>query len=1071
MESYSSSEVVTIDVLLRRLVKIAPDKAVLSYPDQELNFKHYTATDLDRLSRSAISTYPRSLRQSALDAKPGKAPAVAIVGASNLEYYMNILAVSRMGLTVMVMSPRLSDQGLAHLIRLQRCTAVLASGSSIQAIERVQATQEDLPDFDLLPMVQMADLETVSNSGALVDLPVMEYKHDTETPFVIIHSGGTTGLPKPVARHVGRDLKDIAKRISESIPDSLVTLPVFHSFGFGHFLASLWGTFTLSLLNASRPVTASIILKALDVIGCNALSTVPHLLKFIAETPGGAERLAQLKRVAAAGSATPEVLGNELVEKGVNLYSPYGQTESGVLMMNCAGRDWIWMTVMPQAEPYLKFEPYGDEDQGLWHLIVLSEFPTLVMSNRPDGSYATQDLFVRHPTDPEKWKFASRADDIIVLVNGLKADPHLLEEAVTKNPNVDTAMAFGSGRDSLGLLVVPSAQASGLSKEELAAVIAPDLELGNSLVSSYTRVPPDSVIFREAGSQVPRTAKDTLIRSKFLELCKDDIDAHYAAMEAQNNSKVSVSDDQVQEIVRDVVGSVVSAGDTELDIDTDFFGLGMDSLQASYVRTRLLRRINLGGRLPPTNVVFEYPTVGQLTDYILAVRNGRDPKAEGSSERDIAQKLFQKYTQFPGFEAETRQASAGRVVLITGATGFVGRHVVHRLISLPEVDRVYCLVRADSDEAANLRIIESLRAARLEVVDKNSSKIVALASDLGQARLGLNDKQYEILRTLVTDIIHGAWAVNFNLSLSSFENPSIASVSHLLSLAIRSPLQPKPRLSFISSIATIFQANAQGGVKETRYGWEAASPMGYGQSKWVAEEMCTAAAKYAEQKGVDLPVQILRVGQVVGDTKYGMWNEKEAFPLTVQSALTTGALPVVEEPDAQFWLPVDTTAAAIVELAFRSRSDDQGENARVFHVASATPLHWNTEFLPALARHNLSFEAVPQQEWVRRLEDAVPNHQLLQHFKKRYGVDRDENAPRRTKDLLDLSEARKFSSALRGDTKIDDVLVGKFLTYWLGLPAWKSIEKPMDADSQNKAGQTGRRDSGIGIGQTQQLRV
>lgn len=664
MESHSSSEVFTVDVLLRRLVKIAPDKTVISYPDQELNFKHYTATDLDRLSRSAISTYPKSLRQSALDAEPGKAPAVAIVGPSSFEYYINILAVSRMGLTVMVMSPRLSDQGLAHLIRLQRCTAVLASGSSIRAIERVQATQEDLPDFDLLPMAQMADLEAISHGGALFDLPpVMEYKDDTETPLVIIHTGGTTGLPKPVARHVGGDLKDIARRIADFNTDSLVTLPVFHSFGFGHFLASLWGTFTLILLNASRPVTASVILRALDVTGCKALSTVPHLLKFIAETPGGAERLAQLERVAVAGSATPEVLGNELVEKGVNIVSPYGQTESGVLMDNCPGRDWIWMTVMPQAEPHLKFEPYGDEDQGLWQLIVLPGMPSLVMSNRPDGSYATQDVFVRHPTDPEKWKFSSRADDIIVLVNGLKADPHLLEEAVTKNPNVDTAMAFGSGRDSLGLLVVPSAQASGLSKEELAAVIAPDLELGNSLVSSYTRVPPDSVIIKDAGSQVPRTAKDTLIRSKFLELCKHDIDAHYAAMEAQNNSKVSVSDDEVQGIVRDVVGSVVSAGDADLDIDTDFFGLGMDSLQASYVRTRLLRRINLGGRLPPTNVVFEYPTVGQLTDYILAVRNGRDPKAAGSSEREIAQGLVQKYTQFPEFETQVRQAGPGRTVV------------------------------------------------------------------------------------------------------------------------------------------------------------------------------------------------------------------------------------------------------------------------------------------------------------------------------------------------------------------------------------------------------------------------
>lgn len=156
-----------------------------------------------------------------------------------------------------------------------------------------------------------------------------------------------------------------------------------------------------------------------------------------------------------------------------------------------------------------------------------------------------------------------------MLVNGLKADPHLLEEAVEKNRYVVAAMAFGAGRDSLGLIVVPSASAAGLSKEELAACIAPDLERGDSRVSAYARVSLDSVIFKEAGSKVPRTAKDTLIRSKLLDFCKEDIDAHYAAREAQSNAQVSVADDDVEDIVREVVSSVVSAEDAKLDVDTD----------------------------------------------------------------------------------------------------------------------------------------------------------------------------------------------------------------------------------------------------------------------------------------------------------------------------------------------------------------------------------------------------------------------------------------------------------------------------------------------------------------------
>lgn len=261
------------------------------------------------------------------------------------------------------------------------------------------------------------------------------------------------------------------------------------------------------------------------------------------------------------------------------------------------------------------------------------------------------------------------------------------------------------------------------------------------------------------------------------------------------------------------------------------------------------------------------------------------------------------------------------------------------------------------------------------------------------------------------------------------------------------------------------RAREQDVVKEARYGWEATTPIGYGQSKWVAEEICFAAAKYALQKGISLPIQVLRVGQVVGDTKHGIWNPKEAIPLTVQSALSVGALPLIEGNDVMFWLPADIAGTAVVELAFRDRSHDDAREARIFHVSSMAPLKWNTEFLSALKRNNLSFEAVPGPEWVRLLERAVPNHRLLQHFKTRYGaVGGGGQSSQRARGVFDMSEAQKYSSALREVPKVDKEQVGQFLTYWMGLEKWKSIQKAKNVEDQARTSSNGRRDSGIGIG-------
>ena len=45
----------------------------------------------------------------------------------------------------------------------------------------------------------------------------------------------------------------------------------------------------------------------------------------------------------------------------------------------------------------------------------------------------------RHPTIPDLWKFAARKDDIIVMLNGEKADPIPIEDALKVNPEVATA--------------------------------------------------------------------------------------------------------------------------------------------------------------------------------------------------------------------------------------------------------------------------------------------------------------------------------------------------------------------------------------------------------------------------------------------------------------------------------------------------------------------------------------------------------------------------------------------------------------------------------------------------------
>lgn len=1109
LESHAEPACMTLDQVIRKRAKTHATKALISYPQNEVDFVDYTGADLDRITRQVAWRYAEELpliqkrqlvsgtgERHTEDRGPGSSDpssypnVVALVGISSLEYYITFLALQRLGITTMFVSPRLADQGHSHLLNTAGCAVAIASGPSIDNLKRIRKANRLDTDLSIIPMIDEIFIQNRRDQnlyGGLEDLPNLGFRNNDDGPGFIIHSGGTTGLPKPVPLKASAWLlqaADIVRRIPRA--DTLSTLPLFHSFGLATLLRGLVNGTRLSILNAARPVTAGIIRGGLDATQSQALVTVPYILKFFTETdgPGGVERLAQLRQVIAAGSAIPDELGDKIVAAGANIMHFYGQTESGALMEPPKDRLlWSWVTPLPHAAPYLKFEPVEDGDGELFHLVVLPGLKQKVFSDRPDGSYGTKDLFQRHPTEEGLWKFAARKDDMIVLVNGEKADPIPLEEAVTASPNVKAAVAFGAGQDILGLVVVRSDRATSLSHEDFVNSIRAELEAGNSRVPAYARVPSEMLVVKDADTQYPTTDKSTIIRSLFLKMFKQDIENAYVAKEqldVANQQRGPLSAVQLSETVFRIVKEVLAPRlvDVEISEESDFFDLGMDSLQATLIRSRLLREIDIAGQVLATNVVFDRPNIRLLSEHLLLLRSGGRDEVAGKAVEDLARSLVAKYSQFgplkPSISRGCPDAESivsygfplrplSRVMLdytywtrlirepccylqlLTGSTGQVGAHVLSKLIRRDNVEKVHCLVRARTAEAGRTRIEAALRNAHIldELRSSELEKVVALPCDLGDpsGRLGLQPATYLSLCESVTSIIHNAWSVNFNMSLSSFESQCIRPTFDLINMALSSPLVQKPTFTFVSSIASVLQAGADldGRVSETRHGWNSVAPMGYGQSKWVAEEMCANASEKA-----GLTTRVLRVGQVAGDTTHGIWKAAEAIPTMVQTALTIGALPTIEPSDSDhcYWLPVDIAAAATVEIGLLGRLGGPDLQAAkqsgcsIYHVVNPTPVKWNTQILAAveasLKAYGVNFRVLPQREWLQRLEgsdkdvERNPPMKLLEFYRSRYGSLEVIPEP-----VLDVTQASQRSPSLTLEKAlIDGEMIGKFVKYW-----------------------------------------
>jgi len=117
------------------------------------------------------------------------------------------------------------------------------------------------------------------------------------------------------------------------------------------------------------------------------------------------------------------------------------------------------------------------------------------------------------------------------------------------------------------------------------------------------------------------------------------------------------------------------------------------------------------------------------------------------------------------------------VIVLTGATGALGAHILNAYRSCERVSKVYCLVRGADEHAARERISKALTQRGLEGLPSSSAKnekVVVLQAQLSGSHLGLSDEMYETLARQATAIVHVAWAVNFRMRLQSFVKDHIA---------------------------------------------------------------------------------------------------------------------------------------------------------------------------------------------------------------------------------------------------------------------------------------------------------
>ncbi|CAG4949105.1 unnamed protein product [Parnassius apollo] len=306
---------------------------------------------------------------------------------------------------------------------------------------------------------------------------------------------------------------------------------------------------------------------------------------------------------------------------------------------------------------------------------------------------------------------------------------------------------------------------------------------------------------------------------------------------------------------------------------------------------------------------------------------------------------------------------AGRHVLITGATGFMGKVLVERLLATcPDISRLYLLLRYKKGVTPEKRlqdlkqsqVFDVIRQTRPEQLDKLS----VIAGDVSQPGLGLAPTAVNLLQE-VSVVFHSAATLKFDEPLPTAVQQNVLSVMRMMELCDK-----LPNIEVFMHVSTGYSNSERTHIEEKVYEppttiqqllallevvppdllpnitQQYISPKTntYTFTKAMAEE---AVREHGNQK---YPIAIFRPTIVVSSYQHPFpgWIENLNGPSGIIAAAGKGLLHVfsVKESARADMLPVDIAIDTLIAAAWETALDKSKE-VRVYNCSTyENPTTW-----------------------------------------------------------------------------------------------------------------------------------
>jgi fatty acid CoA ligase FadD9 len=532
-----------------------------------------------------------------------------------------------------------------------------------------------------------------------------------------------------------------------------------------------------------------------------------------------------------------------------------------------------------------------------------------------DGWYHTGDVMAE--LGPDQLEYVDRRNNVLKLSQGEFVTVSKLEAAYGGHPSVRQIFVYGNSARSYVLAVI-------VPTDDALASVGGDLDAVKPLLSDALQS-----IAREAGLQSFEIPRDFLVETRpftlenglltgIRKLARPQLKEYYGPELEQlyvdlTNGQADVlrtlrqdgANRPVLETVSRAAGALLGAASTDVAPDAQFTDLGGDSLSALTFANLLHDIFEVD--VPVGVIVSPASDLAAIAAYIEEQRAGgtKRPTFDAVHGRDATEVHASDLTLDKFLDEATLAAAPSlpgpnseiRTVLLTGATGFLGRYLLLQWLERMDLvdGKVITLVRAKDVDAARQRLDATFDSGDPKLLAHYrklaADHLVVLAGDKGEANLGLEHAIWQQLADTVDLIVDPAALVNHVLPYSQLFGPNVVGTAELIRIALTTRIKPYVYVSTIGvgdgiepgrfvEEADIRQMSATRAVNE-------GYANGYGNSKWAGEVLLSEANDLA-----GLPVSVFRCDMIMADTTYaGQLNVPDMFTRMMLSLVATGIAP------------------------------------------------------------------------------------------------------------------------------------------------------------------------------------